>query len=191
MIKRSLRKTLSKAKLNYEELLTVIVEVEGILNSRPLCYIYDNEIDEVLTPSHLIFGRRILTSIESEAELDSRATETILTRKMKNINNLISSFWNSWKREYLTGLREYQKCRTKVPDRQVKLGEIVLVEDKMPRSQWKMGVVDELYTGRDGHVRGCKLRIVTRNNKVYYLNRPVNKLYPMEIFSSASSDPIA
>ena len=50
--KRCLRKTLGKALLDFEELLTVIVEIESTLNSRPICYIYDDTIDEVLTPSH-------------------------------------------------------------------------------------------------------------------------------------------
>ena len=47
--KRCLRKTLRNAKLNYDELHTALVEVEGTLNSR----------EEPLTPSHLMYGRRI------------------------------------------------------------------------------------------------------------------------------------
>ena len=48
---------LGKSKLTYEELLTVIAEVEGVLNSRPLCYVYEDSVEEVLTPSHLMIGR--------------------------------------------------------------------------------------------------------------------------------------
>ena len=49
---------LGNAKLTFEELLTTLVEVEGTLNSRPLTYIYDEVENDVLTPNHLIFGRR-------------------------------------------------------------------------------------------------------------------------------------
>ena len=35
-VKRCLKKTIGKARLTYEELLTIIVEIEGVLNSRPL-----------------------------------------------------------------------------------------------------------------------------------------------------------
>jgi hypothetical protein len=56
-VKRCLRKVLGNAKLTYDELLTTLVEIEGTLNSRPLIYAYDEVGVEVLTPSHLIFGR--------------------------------------------------------------------------------------------------------------------------------------
>ena len=38
----------------------MLVEIEGVLNSRPLTYVYD-EIDEPpLTPSSLVVGKRVL-----------------------------------------------------------------------------------------------------------------------------------
>ena len=57
MIKGALRKTLKNAKLNYEELETIIVEIEAVINSRPISYIHDDELLEPLTPSHLVYGR--------------------------------------------------------------------------------------------------------------------------------------
>ena len=102
--KRCLRKTLGKSRLYYEELLPVIIEIEAVLNSRPLCYLYDQEIDEVITPSHLMFGRRIISTIDNDVEPENvEFTESSLTKRMKYINKLVSSFWNSWRREYLTG----------------------------------------------------------------------------------------
>ena len=60
-VKRCLRKTLQNAKLNYDELHTVLVEVEGTVNSRPLTYVSSDDPGEPLTPSHLMYGRRILS----------------------------------------------------------------------------------------------------------------------------------
>ena len=57
-VRKSLKKSLRNARLTHEEAMTSLIEVEGVLNSRPLTYVYD-EIDEPLTPSHLIMGRRI------------------------------------------------------------------------------------------------------------------------------------
>ena len=39
--KRCLKKSLGTARVTYEKLLTIIVETEGILNSRPLTYVSD------------------------------------------------------------------------------------------------------------------------------------------------------
>lgn len=51
--KRCIRKYVGKAKLTQEELLTLTVEVEGVLNSRPLTHITTFEDGNPLTPSHL------------------------------------------------------------------------------------------------------------------------------------------
>ena len=51
----SLRKRLRNARLNYDELSTTLVEVESVLNSGPLTYVYD-EFEEPQTPSHLVIG---------------------------------------------------------------------------------------------------------------------------------------
>ena len=58
-VKRCLKKVLGNARLTFSKLLTTVVEIEGTLNSRPLTYEYDEVGCEVLTPSHLIFGRRL------------------------------------------------------------------------------------------------------------------------------------
>ena len=48
--------------MTYEELLTLIVEIEGILNCRPITYVYNDEFSEPLAPSHLIYRFRILST---------------------------------------------------------------------------------------------------------------------------------
>ena len=56
-VKRCLRKTLGNARLTLDELNTVLVE--GTLNARPLTDEYEEFDGEILTPSHLIYGRAI------------------------------------------------------------------------------------------------------------------------------------
>ena len=59
--KRCLQKTWQKAKLNYNELHTVLVEVKGTLNFRPLAYVSSEDIEELLKLCHVICRRGLLS----------------------------------------------------------------------------------------------------------------------------------
>ena len=63
-VKRCLKKVLRTAGLTYEELLTLLIQIEGVMTSRPLTYLYEDN-DQPLTPSHLVLGRRLLTPAKS------------------------------------------------------------------------------------------------------------------------------
>ena len=60
-VKQCLKKVLGNARLTLDELATVLAEVEATINCRPLTYGYNELDEEVLTPSHLLFGRRFNT----------------------------------------------------------------------------------------------------------------------------------
>ena len=47
---------------HFEELQTVLFEVELIINNAPLIYIYPDTIETYLTPNYLLFGRQLLLS---------------------------------------------------------------------------------------------------------------------------------
>ena len=55
-VKRCLKKTISEARLIYEKLLTVIIEVEMILDCRSLSHVSSEDSEEPLMPSHLLCG---------------------------------------------------------------------------------------------------------------------------------------
>ncbi|GFW98765.1 integrase catalytic domain-containing protein [Trichonephila clavipes] len=55
--KHHLYRTLVNSKITFEEFETIIIQIEGILNSRPLVPLSDNINEyEVLTPGHFIIG---------------------------------------------------------------------------------------------------------------------------------------
>ena len=181
-VKQCLRKTLGTARLSFDELSTILTEVEGTLNSRPLTYEY-NELEEVLTPSHLIYGRRVKTLPDEIAEPDDAMNQEGCSARFKYLSIKLAHFWNRWRKEYLASLREFHKNKSDRQDRIVQLGDVVVVyEEDRKRGEWKMGIVEGLVTGRDGNVRGAHVRVITKGKPVH-LSRPVQKLYPLEIRS--------
>ena len=43
-VKSCLKKILGRSKLSFDELTTILVEVEAVLNSRPLTYLYFDDV---------------------------------------------------------------------------------------------------------------------------------------------------
>ncbi|GFU96749.1 integrase catalytic domain-containing protein [Trichonephila clavipes] len=75
--KHHLYRTLVNSKITFEEFETIIIQIEGILNSRPLVPLSDNINEyEVLTPGHFIIGRPI-SAIPEPAILDISDNKTI------------------------------------------------------------------------------------------------------------------
>ena len=54
MVKTCIKKTVGYRTLTYAELQTLVLEIEVILNNRPLCQ-PDDEDSDILTPNHLLF----------------------------------------------------------------------------------------------------------------------------------------
>ena len=56
VVKRALLKTVERSTLSYEQLVTVITQIEAVINSRPL-YVSSNDCEFIsVTPSHLLYG---------------------------------------------------------------------------------------------------------------------------------------
>ena len=62
----------------------------------------------------------------------------------------------------------------------MKSGDFVLIQDdNAKRGMWKMGIIEEIIKGKDQQIRGAKVRKMARG-KPEYLNRPLQKLIPLE-----------
>ena len=105
-VKLSLRKSLGKSLLNYEELETVLCNIEAIINNRPLTYVSEDDMDEALTPYHLIFGRNILqTPINYEVQ-DKDDSNLCSAKRVKYVNTLLERYWKKFTSLYLNELRQ-------------------------------------------------------------------------------------
>ena len=159
--KRCLKKTLGKARLTYKELLRVLTEGECIVNSRPLTYLYPDDLEEPLTPSHLISGRWLLSLPDTtRSEADNSSTREIVTRRARYLQRLMDHLWNRWRREYIPALGESHRLKFDSGDQTLHIGDIVSVHDEShPRTKWRMGVVHELIKGVDKKTRGAVVHI--------------------------------
>ncbi len=141
MTEQCLRKVIGQAKLSFDELLTVLTEVEAVINSRPLTYVSSDDLDEPLTPSHLLVGQRLMDFPDHlcrEPE-DFEATPDVLTRQARYLNRTLGHFWERWRKEYLVELRESHRYhRGNANGDQVSVGDVVIRDSGQPRGFWKL-----------------------------------------------------
>ena len=182
-VKRCLRKVLGNSKLSFDELSTVLTEVECTLNSRPLTYYYSDLEEEVLTPSHLLVGRRLTplsTGFVNYSTFDDKDQQFNISKRFLYLTRILNHFWSRWRREYLVDLRETHRIKNNQVA-EVNVGDVVLIHDaNAKRGMWKIGIIEEVITGRDKQIRGAKVRKITKG-KPEYVNRPLQKLIPLEI----------
>ena len=86
------RKTPGNERLTFDELATLLAEIEYTLNSRPLTYQYNEVGEEVLTPSHLIYGRRIKTLPDEVAVPDDAINIDNCSARFEYLRTRLSHF---------------------------------------------------------------------------------------------------
>ena len=172
-VKLSLKKVLNKQHLTLEELTTVSCEIEGALNSRPLTYVGEENV-EVLTPSHFL----VLQRLTKPGNGQNCALEGALPN-IKLVRARVNAFWDMWKKDYVASLRERSlsgvntnRGTPEVP----KVGDVCLLTEKTPRLQWRLARIVDLCPGRDGVVRSVIVRLANGRE----VKRPVSLLVPVE-----------
>ena len=162
--------------LNDESLITLLTEVESIVNSRPLTVetLGDVGSEAPLSPVNLL-------SMKSNVVLpppgDFKKHDLYSRRRWRRIQHIADEFWCQWRKEFLATLQsraKWQKIR-----RNVKIGDIVLLKNNTIRNQWPMVKVIDIYRSNDGHVRTVKLRVGDNKfneNGSKYLVRPIHKI---------------
>ncbi|XP_054719569.1 uncharacterized protein LOC129229310 isoform X2 [Uloborus diversus] len=148
-----LKRVIGSQNLTLEEFITILSEIEGVLNSQPLIPM-SSEMDnfEILTPGHFLIGRPITTL--SEPQLIDVKENTL--SKWQRITKFSQQIWKLWKRDYLTHLQQRNKWRFSKND--VKTGTLVLIrEENLPSTKWCVGRIIETNIGRDNRVRVVKL----------------------------------
>jgi hypothetical protein len=176
MVKGLLKKVLGRASLKYEELVTILCDVEAVINSRPLTYLSEDPGDlSPLTPAMFIQDIQTV-GVPDLDHLD----EVNISKRFRYQQNLRDTLRRRFRDEYLSLLvRQPKKGGT----REVKVGEVVLIgSDHKKKLNWPLGVVTSLLPGIDNHVRVVKLKTAMGE-----LTRQVQRVYPLEV---SSEDPL-
>lgn len=177
--KHHLRRILGLTHLTYEEMSTCLIQIEGILNSRPLTPLSDDPSDLCpLTPAHLLIGR----SLQTVPHLPVSTSNINQLKRYERIQALKQHFWNRFSDEYVTTMQKRTKWQTSNGD--IKLGSLVLIKDKLsPPLMWLLGRVVNLLPGPDGISRVAEIK--TRKGIV---KRAFNLIVPLPLnFEDESS----
>ncbi|GBL69518.1 hypothetical protein AVEN_273187-1 [Araneus ventricosus] len=175
-VKTCLKRILGKSSLTYEELYTVLVEIEAVINSRPITYLYSNVNEpDPLSPSHFLTGSK-LTVLPSPNTVP-KSSKCDLIKRWKHRLLLLGHFWKRFYKEYLLELRSAMFSKIPKNSGQFKINDVVLIkEDNVKRCNWKLGRIKTLFPGRDGKIRSCEIHVANGT-----LRRPIERLYNLEI----------
>ena len=186
-VKTCLKLSVGRESLPYEELRTVLTEIEGIINSRPLTFLSNDANDlSPLTPNDII-GSNSGICLPMSSNYDNRKIDCErkdLIKIWKTREKFKMKFWNRWHSDYLHQLRSINLSKGG-KSKYLKIGDVVIIEDaNQPRLLWKLGIVEESFMGRDGRVRSCQLKL----GSGVRLRRPIQHLYPLEVDHFGAED---
>ena len=136
LIKFHLRRTLSHGivpkTFSIEETRTTS-EIENIINSRPISFDSSSaQEDRPLRPIDFIrpLGQSNLPlSLNNTFPTKIKSTSQTLNEMWKTLNFLKNKFWNTWKLEYITSLRERHHKLSQNTNRNPTVGEMILLFD--------------------------------------------------------------
>lgn len=180
IVKQSLYKVTGKSNLRWKELAEVVLDVEISLNNRPLTYVEDDVELSVLTPNLMITGE---SCVLPDEESDSTEEEE-MKRRARHVLRSKQAVWKRWTGEYMKALRERHDLNHKEKKKTPALGEVVLIKnDSRNRGKWNIGVITKLFKGRDGVVRGARMR-----SRKTTIDRPIQDLYPLELSTESTKE---
>ncbi len=179
-IKMALSATIGAQTVSEEVLRTVLVEVENILNSKPLGYVSSNVADpDPVTPNLLLMGRldNSLPAVIYPKE------EGLSRRRWRHSQVLADHFWSSFVRHYLPNLQARQKWHRTLPN--ITTGTIVMIVDpQQSRAHWPIGRVVQVHPSQDSQVRSVDVQV---QGKVY--TRPVARLVALPPIPEDTEEP--
>lgn len=167
-VKHHLIRATKNTHLTFEEMSTLLVQIEAVLNSRPLCPLSNDDVDnyDALTPGHFLIFGPLTTPPESSIE---GIPEGRLNR-WQLITQRVAILWKRFSNEYINTLQQRTKWKKNTDN--IKINDVVIIkEDNLPPGKWLMGRIIETHPGSDSLVRA-----VTVKTKNSIIKRPITKV---------------
>ena len=150
-----------------------MLNIQFLLNNRPLTYCEDDIEMPLQTPSLMIFGKSNYLLNEDPSDIEPGD----LRKRAKYIMKCKEALWERWYAEYLKALRERNNNAHSGKRADLRVGDVVLIKgDEKNRAHWKIAIVHQLIQGRDNEIRAVKLKAGKS-----FLDHPIRFLYPMEL----------
>ena len=132
-VKMRLKKVLGRAFDTFEELQTILCEIEAVINSRPLACACEEDLNEVLTPFHMLHGRDISESLKLTDSVISTGLEPC-KRRLLHVRKVLKDYWSRFRDTYLNELRQMNIYRKDKHGKgaDITVGEVVLIKDDEP-----------------------------------------------------------
>lgn len=157
--KHHLIRVIGNANLTYVEFNTVLVQIEAVLNSRPLHPLSADPNDlSPLTPGHFLVGRPLTAPFDvSVCSAEGNNNNINSHTRFKRIEIMRQHFWKRWMTEYITELQKRTKWKTSTDSLQPN-SLVIIKEDNLPPLKWRMGRILAVHPGKDGVSRVASIK---------------------------------
>lgn len=176
-IKTALEKTYGNIILLDRQFETTMIEIEGVINSRPISYV-DREPDSpIVSPNDFLTATHIAIPMQDNL----RNEDDLLKKLWRSSQTYLNEFWKHWANHYLLLLRERNdqfKNSRRAANKDPQKGDVVvMVDTTKKRSAWQIAVVERLIRGNDGKIRAAQIKIPNGTRLI----RPVVLLAPLNL----------
>ncbi|PIC31111.1 hypothetical protein B9Z55_022128 [Caenorhabditis nigoni] len=181
LVKNMINKVLGQTILPFLELETLLVEVEGILNSRPITPNKKDASDcPALRPIDFLYPNAMLALPEkTDSVFDvirQGDSERLARQLLEETGRIKEQLWDQFSTSYFQALKDFIPKKSAHSRLQPKPGHVVLIQTKtLPRYKWPLGVIVDVVRSKDD-----KAQTVLVKTKDYTLEKPVNQLIPLE-----------
>ena len=144
VVKDCLKKTISRQKLDYFQLKTVLSDIQLAINSRPLTYrCADEDGLEILTPNKFLrphVDNNLIVRNPRE-DLVEPASRKDLVKSLSVREKMITHFKSLWYESYLLSLRSlYKNLHETEFVNKIKVNDLVLIKNPVKaRQYWRLG----------------------------------------------------